>query len=194
MTDAYRHPASLRVIAQDDAQSAVSAMWREHRRWVSAIVLAHKPREVELEDLVQEVAVRLVAHAHELRDPTAIRPWLRSVALNVARSAGRKQRVRRDAKETIRQNAPRPTEDAPPSERDEILDAALSLPETYREPLILRTMRGMSYKQISDTLGIPVTTIETRLVRARRMLRDALDAKANPDATSRTDSDRSEHL
>lgn len=160
----------------------MSALWRTHRRWVAAILLAHKPREAELEDLLQEVAVRVVAHAHDLRDPAAVRSWLRTVAINVARSAGRKQTVRRDARPAIEEQAPTEARPGPArSERDEVLEAALSLPEAYREPLILRALRGLSYKQIADTLGVPVTTIETRLVRARRMMRDALDASQNPE-------------
>ena len=53
-----------------------------------------------------------------------------------------------------------------------LLQQALSLPVTYREPLILRCIRSMTYQQISDVLGLPVTTVETRLARARRMLRE----------------------
>lgn len=181
MSHPSAHPASLRVVArQDDAQSAISALWRTHRRWVAAILLAHKPREAELDDLLQEVAVRVVAHAHDLRDPTKVRPWIRSVTLNVARSAGRKQTVRRDARPEIAERARAESDDPRTAERNEILDAALALPEQYREPLVLRALRGMSYKQIADTLEVPVTTIETRLVRARRMLREALDADTKP--------------
>ncbi len=184
MTPHLPHPASLRVVQQDDAQSAVSALWREHRQWVAAVLLTHKPREAELEDLLQEVAVRVVSHAHELRDPMAIRSWLRTVAVNVARTAGRRQRVRKDAKETLEHHAPTSAHDQRTTDRDEVLNAAMTLPEAYREPLILRSLRGMSYKQIADTLGVPVTTIETRLVRARRMLRDALEAQTTPPTAS----------
>ena len=58
---------------------------------------------------------------------------------------------------------------------------ALSLPLAYREPLMLRCVRAMSYQQISDVLDLPVTTIETRLARARRMLREEL-GEAEPSA------------
>ena len=43
-----------------------------------------------------------------------------------------------------------------------------------REPLLLRCVRGLSYQQISTILELPVTTIETRLARARRMLREEM--------------------
>jgi RNA polymerase sigma-70 factor (ECF subfamily) len=55
-----------------------------------------------------------------------------------------------------------------------LLDQALTLPPEYREPLLLRCVRALSYQQISDILELPVTTIETRLARARRMLREEI--------------------
>jgi RNA polymerase sigma-70 factor (ECF subfamily) len=58
--------------------------------------------------------------------------------------------------------------------------ATARLPEHYREPLLLRAVRGMSYRQIADTLGVPITTVETRLARARRMLRDELEPVTDP--------------
>ena len=188
MTPHPTHPASLRIASADDTQSAIASAWREHRRWVATVLLAHKPREIELEDLLQEVAVRFVAHAHDLRDPTAIKPWLRTVAINTARSAGRKQSVRREARRTLELNAHTQTRDHQANPSNDVLEAARQLPEAYREPLLLRSLRGMSYKQIADTLEVPVTTIETRLVRARRMLKDALERLHEaPDRSTPTD-------
>jgi RNA polymerase sigma-70 factor (ECF subfamily) len=52
------------------------------------------------------------------------------------------------------------------------MEQALTLPPEYREPLLLRCVRALSYQQISEILELPVTTIETRLARARKMLRE----------------------
>src|SRR5688572_6190035 len=41
-------------------QEAVRALWQENRRWVAAVILAHKPREADLEDLLQDVAMSFV--------------------------------------------------------------------------------------------------------------------------------------
>lgn len=48
------------------------------------------------------------------------------------------------------------------------------IPPLYAEPLILQSMRGLSQRQIAELLDVPETTIETRLARARRMLRQAV--------------------
>jgi RNA polymerase sigma-70 factor (ECF subfamily) len=168
-----------------DADS-IRAVWHAHRRWVAAIVLAHMPRGAELEDLLQEVAMRLVRHIGSLKDPSAIRPWLRTTAINVAITAGRRHKVRKrfiprliGEHEEI-EASPLGGEDAAAAREEgrRAMELAQQLPMEYREPMLLRAVRGMSYRQIADVLGVPVTTVETRLVRARRMLREAMESGA----------------
>jgi RNA polymerase sigma-70 factor (ECF subfamily) len=60
-----------------------------------------------------------------------------------------------------------------------VLAAIEALPALYREPFVLRHVSGLSYKEIAEVMAMPVDSIETRLVRARRLLREAL--KAQPD-------------
>ncbi|MEQ8745826.1 sigma-70 family RNA polymerase sigma factor [Pyruvatibacter sp.] len=167
---------------------AIDALWRAHRRWVAAILLAHKPRGVELEDLLQEVAMKMVRDLHRLKDPASLRPWLRAVAVNAARTAGRRRKVRSVVRTTSDERALEQgvdADDRPDAQEDgrRLLELARDLPEAYREPLMLRAVRGLSYRQIADALELPITTVETRLARARRMLRDAM-ADAAPDGAS----------
>lgn len=165
---------------------AIRALWESHRRWLAAVVLAHMPRGAELEDLLQEVAMRIVRQVHHVRDPAAIRPWMRSVAVNVARTAGRRRIPRLRLVDPSVDPADAPAPAARPvahalgaaEEGRRALDAAMRLKPEYREPLILQCVRGLSYKQIADVLGVPVTTIETRLARARRMVREELEREA----------------
>lgn len=169
--------------------SEVRRLWQEHRRWVAAILLAHKPRETDLEDLLQTVAVSMVCKIGELRDPGAFRPWLRTVAINAARASGR--RVRRDRKGLrLVRDAGDPAIDATDDagRRDEasrLMDLARSMPEGYREPLLMRCVRGMSYRLIGEVLGLPESTIETRIARGRRMLRELSEQGARGDARAR---------
>lgn len=160
----------------------VEAIWAEHRRWVAAILLAYKPRWVDLDDLLQDVAVAVVRHGRELRDPSAVKPWLRSVAINAARAAARSGNVRQAHLESLRLGtageAPAGDADARIGEESSrVLAHAMELPDGYREPLILKAVRDLSYRQIGEVLGLPETTVETRIARARRMLRERLSAE-----------------
>ncbi|MEL7474152.1 MAG: sigma-70 family RNA polymerase sigma factor [Planctomycetota bacterium] len=168
---------------------AIRTVWQEHRGWIATVLLSHKPREVELDDLLQDVALSMVRNITHVRDESSIAGWLRQIAVNAARAAGRKQTVRRrvagggvDEHTLPRQDQPTPP---PAPEREEarrLLDLAEELPEAYREPLLLRCARGMSYRRISAITGLPETTVETRIARGRRMLREMAKARAIDDA------------
>lgn len=174
---------------------AVRAVWQEHRRWVAAVLLAYKPRDAELEDLLQDVAMTFVKRIGELRDERAVRGWLRTVAMNTARLAARdpQRRKRRPLLSLVRaeQDVPSgaPVEESPEAlvadhqEANRLMALAMDLPDSYREPLLLKCVRGMSYRQIGQTLGLPETTIETRIARGRRMLRELAAGTAAAEAS-----------
>jgi RNA polymerase sigma-70 factor (ECF subfamily) len=57
------------------------------------------------------------------------------------------------------------------------MDAIAGLPALYREPFVLRHLENWGYQQIAETMGMPAASVETRLVRARQLLREALTGK-----------------
>lgn len=175
-------PDQVSVGSDRSASERAAALWREHRRWVAAVVYAYMPRGADVDDLLQEVAVNLLRHMENLRDTESIGPWLRTVAINVARDAGRRYQVRRNAFASTDVLARLDRSDRTEEERERgdavgrgklALEIAQELPTDYREPIFL-SLRGLSYKQISQVLDLPVSTVETRLFRARAMVREEL--------------------
>jgi RNA polymerase sigma-70 factor (ECF subfamily) len=64
---------------------------------------------------------------------------------------------------------------SPATQVEQRIDVATmldSLPPEYREVIVLRELQQMSYAQMASVLGVPQRTAETRLTRARRMLRE----------------------
>ena len=59
----------------------------------------------------------------------------------------------------------------------EVRDSIQELNEKYREVLILRYQEEMSYEKIAEILELPVSTIETRIFRAKKMLREKLNRR-----------------
>ena len=176
----------LRRAVGGDAM-ALDALWRAHRRWVAAVLLAHATPAAELEDVLQDVAMSLVRNLGKLEHPGAFRAWLRTVALNTARSAARRRDLRRRV-ERVPDGRPEGLVD-PASGRPELaesvadtLDQVARLPSELREPLMLRAVDGLSQREIAAVLGVPETTVETRLARARRLLRSAADEGSGADA------------
>ena len=174
-----------RAMGGDDGARMV--LWSSHRRWLAAVLLARMPSGVDLEDLLQEVAMRFVSQIHTLQDPRAWRAWLRAVALNVARSAGRRARTETAVmKPLILDDIPDPHQEQEQRSKQakdraaHVLDLIGRLQPDYREPLLLRCVRGLTQRQVAEALDLPVTTVETRLARGRRMLRREL-AENPPD-------------
>lgn len=60
-------------------------------------------------------------------------------------------------------------------DQNEIHRTIHNLPDKYKTVIIMYHFNDMSYKEISKTLDVPEKTVETRLYRARRMLRDELE-------------------
>ncbi len=176
------------AIAGDEV--ALRELWNRHRRWVAAVLLAHMPRDAELDDLLQEVAVAVVAKISGLREEAAFKPWLRAVAMSIAKTTARRRSVRKSGwfklvGFTGQRESERSHDNSSPAMQEGrgLMALAAELPDGYREPLLLKCVQDMSYKQIGDVMGLPDTTIETRIARARKMLRErAVQAGLGPES------------
>lgn len=177
---------------QPSESPSLDALWRAHRRFVAAVLVAHVPRRVEVDDLLQEVAMTFVRAFHTLKDHNLLRPWLRTIAINCARSAARRTRVEErrvrpwlgSESEVVDPAQQREREHSEHRAQAEYLLGVLEkLHPDYREPLVLRCVEGLSQKQIAEALSLPETTIETRLARGRRMLRAELARTLDPRCT-----------
>jgi len=169
---------------------AIERLWNEHRRFIGAVLLAHAPAGADIEDLCQDVAVTMCDKLGSLRDENRLRPWLRSIAINIARDAARRTLKRRERSAGFPDDAADPNRTEGREQLDDVLRVVLGLPQEYREPLLLKALRGLSQREIADALELPETTIETRLARARRMLRTQLEADESRHTTSQLQRER----
>ncbi len=164
------------VAAVSGDREAIEALWQEHRRWIAAVLLVHKAAGDQLEDLLQDVAMTLVSKISTLRDVNNIRAWLRMVAVNAARASARRRRARprlEFLKDDVDSDACGGADTTVlDEEAQRVMALAQQLPEAYREPLMLRAVRGMRGQHIASIMGLSEATVETRIARGRRMLRD----------------------
>ncbi len=125
------------------------------------------------EDVVQDTLITAWRRLPDWRGEGTLRGWVLSIAHNTSVSYLR--RIRDQATEPSRL----PERTAPDNvERDvdgradlEALTAALAnLDETSRSIVVLRDIEGLTYQQIGEVLDLPLPTIKTRLLRARREL------------------------
>ena len=161
----------------------MESLWQTHRGWVAVVLLAHRPAS-ELDDLLQDVALHFVRKISSLREATAFPGWLRRIAINVTHSAAR--RPTKEAAAFVDIVDPTSDGDDPGRWTEALRDTLHALDDLaveYREPLLLKAVGNLSQRDIAEALELPETTVETRLSRGRRMLRDRL---AQMNQTNRT--------
>ena len=157
---------------------------RRHNRWVRGVVFGVLGNRDVGDDVCQQVWAGIWQRIGEIRDPASWKSWIYRLARNAAIDAGRELTRRRGAATA----ADLATIQAPGEvaadrraaridEHREVLEAIQALPAIYREPFVLRHMNGWSYREIAEVMNLAVDSVETRLVRARRFLRENLKGK-----------------
>jgi RNA polymerase sigma-70 factor, ECF subfamily len=158
--------------AQGGDRAAFGSLYEQYARLVHGILLG-QVSYTEAEDLVQDVFVRAMEQLPSLRDSSAFGSWLAAIARRSAIDLRRKYRPAFDA----RAGAEKSSAGAPriDCEAFEVLDALRSLPEAYRETLILRLVEGMTGPEIALRTGLTPESVRVNLSRGMKLLRGALE-------------------
>jgi len=169
--------------AQNGDRGAFGMLYARYARMVHGILLSRVPYSA-VEDLVQDVFLQALPRLGSLRDISRFGGWIAAITRNRAMDFHRQSRPDVEFEEestsaTLEQQAPR-THSA--AEAHAILEAIRSLPDTYREPLILRLVEGMTGPEIAARTGLTHGSVRVNLHRGMQHLREILGGKANPAA------------
>ncbi len=175
---------SERVSDLQGKRAAFEAEALPHLDTVYRVGLRLAGDETQAEDLVQETMLKAYRSWHQFRPGTNVRAWLltilRHTFINQYRKAKR-QAVHVDVNEIEPYTVFRNVHDTDPEGRffanivdDEVLRAIDTLPDEFRETLVLSDVEGLSYAEIADVTEVPVGTVKSRLFRARQALQKQL--------------------
>jgi RNA polymerase sigma factor (sigma-70 family) len=134
----------------------------------------------DAEDVVQEAFLKAFSAFESLRGEDA-KPWLLTIVRNTSmtwlkrnRNAGATIGFEESLEDPI-ERSPDPEERLLIScDRQQVRQALEQLPSEFREAIVLREMEGLSYKEISATIGVPLGTVMSRLSRGRDWLKRLL--------------------
>jgi len=142
----------------------------------------------EAQDLSQEIFLKIYKEIGRFRFECKLSTWIYRISINTCLDWKRKNNkvkifstsMINDDEETvefdIKDNNPLPDEVFIRSESQrEVHEIIYGLPDKYKTVIIMYHFNNMSYQEISAALNIPERTVETRLYRARRLLRDQLN-------------------
>jgi RNA polymerase sigma-70 factor (ECF subfamily) len=165
----------------DEAGLDFSEIVREHRVALEGRALWLTKSESDAADLFQETLEHALRGPRRALSPEVVRRWLYTIMYNVFLDRWRAQAVRRTVvfdrrlEEQVAHEEPA----AVPLWRtidDDVLYACIArLPHSMKEIVELQ-LEGVSYAELARLLGLPASTVGTRLLRARRRLRDLLAA------------------
>lgn len=162
----------------DPADLASDRAWRELDQKLRPFV-ATRVRGVDVDDVVQEVFLRIQRGLSSLRDEQRFGPWI----YQLARHAIVDHR-RRSARHPHATTEPPEPSHHPHEQDDHDVEqqvaayAALfvsTLPSPYREALTLTEIQGMTQKDAAEMLGISLSGMKSRVQRGRQKLRAALE-------------------
>jgi RNA polymerase sigma-70 factor (ECF subfamily) len=136
------------------------------------------------EDCTQETFVRAYRSWSRWRPEAPAEAWLHRIAINVATSYQRRQRLR-EIGEIVRRLG-RPGSGPDPSlagERSDLVRALRRLPPKQSAAIVLRHFHGYSNREIATVLGIPERTVASRLAAAKERLQQELGGEMGTPAT-----------
>jgi len=178
---ARQNESALVCAAQRRDKEALQLLLARNWSWLKGLVFSIVGDAGEVDDVLQDICVRVITKIDTLREPERFRPWLAVLARRQAlRHRQRKaQRPGPLSEELIQlKDDPKARQLLENLEQKEqyqqIAEAVRALPEKYRQVFMLEYSGDLTYGQIAEILDMPITTMQIRLVRARRMIRDRI--------------------
>jgi RNA polymerase sigma-70 factor, ECF subfamily len=164
--------ASLTVkAAQKGDRSAFGRLYDQFAPMVHGILLARVP-PVDVDDLVQDVFVLALNRIHALREASSFGGWLAAITRNRANDYHRRPK---NVPESLEEEVEGPRlADASQAEAAKVLAVIRTLPEAYRETLMLRLVEGMTGPEIAARTGLTPGSVRVNLHRGMQQLRKKL--------------------
>lgn len=170
------------VLSGDTEQFSILVDRYQHI--VYSICYRYTQNATDAQDLAQEVFLTTFRRLDSFREQAKFSTWLYRLGVNRCIDFTRKRKRERvwqggEVQDYMADSAPGPEDTAMRNEDARLLeDAIASLPERYKSVLVLYYTQDLPYAQIGEILKIPVKTVETRLYRARKKLREMLEDAA----------------
>ncbi len=187
--DPAREPMLAAQLGDTEAFRTLIEMFQDRVMRVMTSVL-HCDR-ARAEDLSQEVFLRVHKGLPAFDGGVRFVTWLHTIAMNVAISEYRRDRAKKRDRRTLSIDAPMPGTDdlyltpagreVDPAEQAHqhdflarVRQCVQSLPDEFRQVVVLRDMESLSYEEIATVLDLPIGTVRSRIHRGRLLLQTML--------------------
>ena len=151
----------------------LESIWHEFSVKLGQFIRARVADPATAEDILQDVFVKIQARLDQLEDPAKLQGWLYLIARNAIIDHYRTRKETTEVPETM------PAELPPDDPELEGLKASFrrmiySLPEPYRDAVVLTEFEGLTQKELAERLGISLSGAKSRVQRGREQLKGML--------------------
>jgi RNA polymerase sigma-70 factor (ECF subfamily) len=180
-------------MAQSGTESAFEELIRRHQQRVFALVSGILRRQEDVEDIAQQVFLKVYLSLRKFDQRAAFSTWLYKITVNECWDYLRKKKVRPLVYESDLSEEQVSRLDGivsagrvvlGPNERAEVKDLLErmldKLPEQDRQLLVLKEIEGFSVQELAEILGLNVNTVKVRLFRARGRIMESYRRRLGP--------------
>jgi RNA polymerase sigma-70 factor (ECF subfamily) len=187
----YNSPEVSAIITrcQGGDREAFDELMGRYQRYVFNLVYQHLGDQDEMEDVAQEVFIRIYKFIRKYRGDASLESWIYKIVLNFCRTHARRRsalarlfmpfssaRQDDDRSYEVLDTLPDSTYDPAKTVEqrrlaEDIIAAVRTLPVIYRNILIMREVNELSYEEIAEILGISIGTVKSRISRARDLVK-----------------------
>jgi len=188
-------PHDLMRLFQEGDEEAFQELVRRFKEPIVSFAMRMLNDREKAVDVAQETFINVFTHADSYRPVASFTGWLYRIAYNLAINEIRRQKrqpaVSLDAPVAGQNAEARPLEPRDESEgieqqllqhelRENVRRCVAALPARYRGAIVMKDMEGMTFEEIAAILRCPESTVKSRVMRGRRMLRRRLEAYLAP--------------
>lgn len=150
-------------------------VWEEFHPRLKQFILKRIPDEHNAEDVLQEVFLKIHARIATLRDEEKLQSWLYQIARNTVADYYREHKATVTLSEALLlPEEPVVDDDVVKSLLPSVRAMVESLPDDYRQALLLTEYEGLTQRELAERLGLSLSGAKSRVQRAREKLKAML--------------------
>ena len=162
------------VKGPDSREERIEAMVVRHQIPLLKLCYAYLHDEELAKDAVQETFIKAYKNLNEFREASSEKTWLNRIAINTCKDLHRSGWFRHVDRSVTPDMLPEPRVPAEPEDLN-LTAEIMKLPVRLREAALLCWLQGMTYNEAAEVLGISLQAVGSRLDRARKKLRFAVE-------------------
>jgi len=184
----------LILACQENRKGAIDLLLKRYQSTLTAMVRKRFPELSDISDVLQEAQIRMWRSIGQLRSPAAFKSWLGQIVTNLCYDELRRKVKNQDVisldasyesedgdkmdkmERLVADTRHQPDKDLQRKELIQALESALeSIPQEFRQPVLLREVDGLSYDEIAAVMNTELGTVKSRISRARTKIQKRME-------------------